>query len=134
LRVYCASKSRHWPWWAALRAAGIDIRSSWINWPHNLDCTEPTSVEWRENWKGCIVEATEADVILVFAQVDERQNGALIELGAGLASGAMVYLFSDSAWSVSHHPRVRNFRTLADAITAIVAADAGERARARAAA
>jgi hypothetical protein len=131
--VYVASKSRHWPWWQALRAAGLDIQASWVDWPPNQDCSEPSADEWRDHWKGCIVEATKADVILVFAQADERQNGALIELGVGLASGAMVYVVSDSAWSVSHHPRARNFRTLADAVTAIVAADAGERARRRAA-
>jgi len=41
----------------------------------------------------------------------------------------MVYLVTDSAWSVAHHPKVRCFRTLADAVAAIVAADAGERSR-----
>jgi hypothetical protein len=45
------------------------------------------------------------------------------------AAGAQVFLVSPHAWSIAHHPQVRVFRTLADAVTAIVAADAGERAR-----
>jgi hypothetical protein len=44
--VYCASKSKHWPWWQALRAAGLDIRASWISWSHNMDDSEPTADEW----------------------------------------------------------------------------------------
>jgi hypothetical protein len=55
--------------------------------------------------------------------------GALVELGAGLASGAQVFLVTDHQWSVAHHPRVRSFPNLAAAISAIVAMQNGERPR-----
>jgi hypothetical protein len=42
----------------------------------------PHLARWRTHWDNCIREASDADVVLVFAQADERQNGALIELGA----------------------------------------------------
>ena len=43
----------------------------------------------------CISEASAADIVLVYARQDERQMGALVEMGAARASGAMVYLVSD---------------------------------------
>jgi hypothetical protein len=77
----------------------------------------------------CVSEASEADVVLVYARSDERQNGSLVEMGAGLAGGAMIYLVTDNDWSTKHHPRVRSFNTLAEAVSAIVAADAGAKLR-----
>jgi hypothetical protein len=129
-KIYCARKSRHAPWWQAIRACGIDVRSSWIDAEFNHTGAEPSSDEWRAHWDRCIAEAAAADIVLVYARADERQMGALCELGAGLAAGAWIYLVSDSAWSIGHHPRVRIFPTLEAAVAAIVAADSGERARA----
>jgi hypothetical protein len=128
--VYCASKSRHAPWWQALRACGLDLRASWVDAEFNHTGAEPDNDEWRHHWVTCIREASEADIMLVYARADERQMGALCELGAGLAAGAWVYLVSDSAWSIGHHPRVRVFPDLQSAVAATVAADSGERARA----
>jgi hypothetical protein len=126
--VYPASKSRHWAFWQALRAAGVDIRASWVDWDHNHADSEPTDAEWRDHWEQCVREASEADVVLVYARSDERQNGALIEMGAGLAAGKQVFLVADYDWSVAHHPRCRRFKTLADATAAILALQAGENA------
>jgi hypothetical protein len=103
---------------------------AWIDWSHNMDGTEPDADEWREHWARCVSEASEADVVLVYAAADERQNGALVEMGAALASGAQVYLVTDNDWSTKHHPAVRCFKTLADAVQAIVAATKGEAMRA----
>jgi hypothetical protein len=57
----------------------------------------------------------------------ERQMGALIEVGAAL--GGQVFLVSPHNWSFQHHPRVRRFASIEAAVTAIMAAAAGERAR-----
>jgi hypothetical protein len=65
----------------------------------------------------------------MFACATERQMGALIEVGSALGAGKQVYLVSPHDWSWKHHPRVRVFDTLEAAVTAIVAAAAGERAR-----
>jgi len=55
--------------------------------------------------------------------------GALIEMGAALAAGRQVFIVSPYEWSVANHPRCRTFRTLHDAVHAIMAMTAGERAR-----
>ena len=76
MRIYVASKSRHWPWWCALRAAGIPIHASWVNAEFNRDGSEPP--DWGLHW-----------------------------------------MVSPHDWSWRHHPQVRRFETLADAIAAI---------------
>jgi hypothetical protein len=129
VKVYVASKSCHWPWWQALRAAGVPIAASWLDAPFNHDGSEPTPDDWTAHWDRCCREAAEADITLMFAGAEERQNGALLEVGAALGAGRQVYLVSPHDWSWKHHPRVRVFDTLEAAVTAIMAAVAGEKAR-----
>src|SRR5947207_7375510 len=117
--VYPASKARHAPWWSALRAAGLPIVASWVDWQGNAPGAEPTADAWSRHWILCIDEAAAADVLLFYAGEGETACGALVELGAALASGAHVYVVSPYAWSVPHHPRCRTFATLADAVEAI---------------
>ena len=122
ITVYCASKSKHAPFWQALRAAGVPIVASWIDAEFNHTGNEPTADEWAEHWERCCREAAEADIVLMFACAEERQNGALLEVGSALGAGKRVYIVSPHSWSWKHHPRVRVFDTLEAAITAIVAA------------
>jgi hypothetical protein len=130
--VYVASKAKHASWWCALRAAGIPISSSWIDWQFNVPgAPEPTADAWRGHWSGCLISAAAADILLFFDAPGENQCGALIELGAELAFGKQVFLVSENWWSIEHHPRCRKFRRLEDAIAAIKAIEAGERARSR---
>jgi hypothetical protein len=131
MKVYCASKARHWPWWTALQAAGVPIVATWPSAEFNSTGQEPSLDGWRQHWSDCISEAASADVTLVYAREGERQMGALVEAGAALGAGRQVYLVSDHAWSWRHHPNVRNFESLDKAIGAIVAAHAVERDRGR---
>jgi hypothetical protein len=80
---------------------------------------------WRLHWEKCIKEASSADVLLFVALEGETQCGAIAELGAALAAGKQVYLVSPYEWSIAHHPNVRRFATLEEAITAISAMQAG---------
>lgn len=118
MKIYVASKSRHWPFWAALRAAGIPIAASWVDTEFNrTPGAEPP--DWALHWMKCIDEAAASDVLLIFAGADENQNGALVEVGAALAAGKRVYLVAPHDWSWARHSNVRRFDTLADAIAAI---------------
>jgi hypothetical protein len=131
MRVAVASKSRHWEMWCALRAAGVPIISSWPDWPYNRNGNdEPDADAWRAHSAACIDDACAGDVLLLYCREDEVQFGGLLEAGAALGAGRWVYVVSPHAWPfLRHHPRVRNFPTLADAVAAICAAEAGERLR-----
>jgi hypothetical protein len=65
-------------------------------------------------------------VLLFVNRENEQACGALIEAGAASAAGRKVFVVSPDAWTFSHRP---NCRTLADAIVAIVAMQAGEARR-----
>jgi hypothetical protein len=120
--VYCASKAKHHPWWRALRAAGVPLTASWPDASFNATGEEPSADQWARPWRRCIDEASAADVTLMFAQEGERQMGALVEAGACLGAGKRLYLVSPHAWSFQHHPRVRCFASLEQAVAAVVAA------------
>jgi hypothetical protein len=95
--------------------------STWFDASFNHDGSELTDEEWARHWQRCVQEASEAGVLLLFAQADERHTGALVELGSALASGAQVYLVAPHAnWSVRHHPRCRSFDTPAWDVLATV--------------
>lgn len=122
MRIYVASKSRHWPFWSALKVVGLPISASWIDWHHNTAGTEPTPEEWSAHSDTCLREAAAADVLLLYAQEDERQFGCLLECGAALASGRTVYLVSPHPWPfLRNHPRVVSFDRLDQAVAAIAA-------------
>jgi hypothetical protein len=120
MRVYCASKAKHAPWWQALRAAGLDICATWVDWEFNHSGAVPTPADWAAHWERCVTEARDCDVLLLHAIDGEVQRGALIELGAALATNRKVFIVSPYDWSWKHHPQVQCFDTLADAIKAII--------------
>jgi hypothetical protein len=100
----------------------VPIVASWLDAAFNHDGSEPSADEWSAHWQRCCREAAEADITLMYAGAEERQNGALLEVGAALGAGKRVYLVTPHKWSWGHHPRVRVFDMLEAAVTAIMAA------------
>jgi hypothetical protein len=127
-----ASKAKHAPWWRALRSAGVPIspEAHWIDWGANEPgAPEAGADDWSGHWQGCLTGVGTADILLFLDMPGENQCGAIAELGAALAFGKQVFLVSENWWSIEHHPRCRKFRRLEDAIAAVKAIEAGERAR-----
>jgi hypothetical protein len=52
-----------------------------------------TPAEWAEHWQRCCREAAEADIALMVACAEERQMGALVEVGSALGAGKRVFLY-----------------------------------------
>jgi hypothetical protein len=119
-RVYVASKAKHHRWWAALRHF-IPIEASWIDADFNQQNAEPCAETWAAHWQTCITEAAAADICLFVCFEGETACGALVELGAALAAGRQCWIVSDYDWSIAHHPLVRRFATLEDAVAELVA-------------
>lgn len=129
MTIYPASKAHHSAWWRGLRAAGVPIAATWIDWPGNRDGAEPSSDAWSQHWSRCITEAAEADICLFVCNEGETACGQLIEAGAALAAGRRVFVVSPYDWTFANHPRCRVFATLEEAVTAIMAATNGARLR-----
>jgi hypothetical protein len=130
VRVYPASKAHplHIEMWRALRQAGVPIISPcWIDWSGNEDRDSLTADDWGRHWHDCIINARAADVLLFYSAEGETACGQLVELGAALAHGVQCFVVGPHWWSVAHHRLCRIFPTLADAIAAIVALNAGGR-------
>jgi hypothetical protein len=126
MKIYVASKSRHAPFWRALRSAGVAITSSWIDATLNEAGADPPSDDvWSRHWKMCCDEAAAADVCLFVHFEGEQACGQLIEAGCSLAAGKRVFVVSPNVWwSFANHERCRTFASLEHAIEAIMAAGA----------
>jgi hypothetical protein len=98
----------------------VPIVAGWLDAAFNSTGEEPTPDVWLKHWKACIEQAAAADIVLLYAREDETQMGALIEAGAALGAGKEVWCVSPHEWSFRHHPRVRNFRSLDEAVRALV--------------
>ena len=85
MKIYVASKVKHAPMWRELRSLGWPINSTWID-----ESGEGESSSLSDLASRCINEAAEADVLLLYCEPGEVQKGAMVEVGAALASGTPV--------------------------------------------
>jgi hypothetical protein len=130
ITVAVASKAKHYSWWQSLRAAGVPIISTWIDWPHNVAGTPvPDALSWQARWERNLSDAGAADALIFLDLPGENQCGAIAEMAAALALGKHVLLVSENWWSIEHHRRVRKFSRLEDAIAAIKAMQHGTELR-----
>lgn len=88
--VYVASKTLHAPTWRMLRDRGVKVISTWID-----EAGTDETKDFADLWRRCIEEASTADFTLAYRREDEVMKGALVEIGAALASGARVMLVGD---------------------------------------
>jgi len=90
--IYSASKIWHAPKWVDLRDNhGYNIIARWINIP----CGTPddptgakllTPAEKRQLWLNCQHDTVTADMTVVYAEKNNEQRGALVEMGMALGS------------------------------------------------
>ena len=132
MKIYPASKAKHAPWWAALRAAGLNIAASWITWPGNQTGADPTPDDWGRNiGPGASRKRLQPMLYCLSLREGATQCGALIEIGASrLSAGKRVFVVSDyqvDDCAPSARPMLRI--RLEAAVAALVAAANGERQR-----
>jgi len=119
LRIYCASKAKHHPRWQALRAMGLDIRGLAAQLQHSRTILGRVVCSLEQ----CVREASNSQALLLVMLENENHCGALVEMGAALASGRQVHAVLPSSVGLSfrHHPLVQVHATIADAVKAITA-------------
>lgn len=115
--VYTASKPHHAPMWRAIRAAGLDIVATWIDFGDKSEVTD-----WTKLWVDCAAESALADVTLVYIEPGDELRGAYVEMGCALAAGKRVFFVNPNDVHVTdavHHPMVSIFGSLHEAIAMI---------------
>lgn len=123
IKIYVASKVKHADLWLGLRYSynvtfsPIKIISTWIDEARNKQ-----SPSLPDLWQRCVNEASECDVLLLYANPGEVLKGALVEVGAALGNKKPVYAVGpmeafDGSWI--HHHGITKFATLEEAIEQI---------------
>jgi hypothetical protein len=107
--IYAASKSKHASLWRGYRER-FPISSSWI------DEAEPGQTHDKaEFWSRCIREVLECYVLILYLEVGELQKGALVEVGAALATGVYVFVVGPLDHTWIEHPLVARADSLEQA-------------------
>ena len=73
-------------------AAGVPLQASWLTWPPNETDEEPSADAWARHAETCLIEAANCDILLLCMHNGENHFGSLLEAGAALGAGKMVYL------------------------------------------
>lgn len=109
--IYTASKTRHAAKWRELRASGVPVNATWID-----EAGVGETACFADLWCRCISEAASARIVLLYVEQGDNLKGALVEVGAALASGVPVHVVGPVNDSWLHHPLVRRFQTVEEAI------------------
>lgn len=110
--IYVASKAIHADIWLAIRASGVPIISTWID-----EAGVGQTKSFVDLWTRCIWEAANCHALILYVEPGEVLKGALVEVGAALASGAKVFVVGDPPGSFSSHPLVTKCSVLHEAVT-----------------
>lgn len=112
--IYIASKTKHADRWRFLRdQIGEPIISTWID-----EAGPGESSDLSDLWHRCILEASSADILILYREPGDALKGAWVELGAALASGVIVYAVGIDEFSVAHDKRIQHFPDMKAAIAA----------------
>ncbi|MGG7519648.1 hypothetical protein ACQ3G6_17370 [Allorhizobium undicola] len=112
--VYIASKTRHADRWRKLRdKLGEPVISTWID-----EAGVGETSDFADLWRRCILEASTAQVLIVYMEPGEVLKGAWVEVGAALASGVQVLAVGIENFSIAKDARIQHFRSMRDAIVA----------------
>src|SRR5687768_8867561 len=105
-RIYTASKVFRAPMWRQLATGYPDLDFS-ARWIHN-ESLDDTNVEMcRDGWIKNINDVIDSDLLICYAEADDRLSGTLVEIGAALAADNPVFLIGEYDWKTwRHHPLV----------------------------
>lgn len=114
LTIYIASKTKHAKLWRDLRdSKAMNINSTWID-----EAEAGESDDVADLAKRCIDEVKAADRLILYCHPGEMMKGALVEIGAALASNVPVYVVGtcdNIAMVFQQHPLWHEAKSLAEA-------------------
>lgn len=110
LKVYGASKLKHAELWLKLADEWIDDNIHFIaRWPRfHVGTTPDAPCYAKVAWQHDLEDVSQSDIVMVYAEPDDKLRGALVEAGMALASGIPVIVVGDhpdyGTWR--YHPLV----------------------------
>jgi hypothetical protein len=112
--IYIASKTKHADRWRFLRdKVGDPIISTWID-----EAGAGESNDLADLWRRCILEASTAEVLILYREPEDVLKGGWVELGAALASGVTVFAVGIEEFTIAYDKRIRHFPDMKAAIAA----------------
>ena len=112
--IYVASHTKHARMWRSLRASGYPIISTWID-----EAGEGESEDLEDLAVRCVNEAMDADYVILYSAKGDTLRGALIEAGAALAAGKLVFAVGYHHPVFQFHPRWITSATLESALRSV---------------
>ena len=106
--IYTASKIRHAGKWRDLRIAHPDIHFT-ARWPYLETEVPPTPEQGAIFWPDDFTDIENADFVLAYGADGDVLRGALVEVGAALATGRRVIIVADDTVGLGtwqYHPHV----------------------------
>lgn len=121
-KVYFASKLRHGSLWRRFREdmQDIEVVSRWLDLEGaNVANDDPANA--IQFWRHDVHDVQRCDVVLVYAEGEDKNRGALVEAGVGIGCGKHIIVVGEhpdyGSWQ--YHPLVSRVPTLADAFRLI---------------
>lgn len=118
IRIYTSSKMRHGHMWRKICDARSDVifHARWLK--HIQIGTPDTPTHARKFWLQDQQDVRDADVLIVYAEPEDRLRGALVEVGMALAYGVPVIVVGEhedyGTWR--WHPAIHWADTLHNAL------------------
>lgn len=109
IKVYCASKLHHAELWKRLYDEWNDVMEIVARWPFAHVNTVPDTAHYAKIfWQQDHEDVVKADVVLIYAEPDDKLRGALVEAGMAIALGKQVIVVGEhpdyGTWQ--YHPLV----------------------------
>jgi hypothetical protein len=126
--VYIAARACRADWVGGLTACLPGVISTWPSWTPNVEGRDATQSEWAQHSSVCLNQSGSAQIVLFVWE--PGAFGGVMEAAACLQSDGECWLVADEELPfLRHHPRCRSFKTIADAVTALVAQQNGHALR-----
>ena len=121
-KVYTASKIHHAAMWRTLRGEWADYVEFTARWPDHEGKLSESARYARVFWMQDIQDVVRADCVLVYGQPGEKLRGALVEAGAGIATGKHVVVVGNNPdfGSWQYHPLVTRVPSLDEALLQLI--------------
>lgn len=113
IKVYTASKLKHAAMWQGAYSQFRYIHFV-ARWPFLTGMVEDSAENAAKFWEDDFRDVKESDIVLLYAQPEDKLRGALIEAGYGLARGKAVWCVgtSEDFGTWQWHTSVKRFTDL----------------------